>query len=132
MTRSIYVASRVKHAQMWKTRRDEGMPIISTWIDEAGEGESASIEGLWVKILDEIRKADVLLLYVEKDDFPIKGALVEVGMALAMKKKVYVCLHMVDLEPHSMRPVGSWMCHPLVTLLTTEHVDSALHTVCAK
>jgi hypothetical protein len=38
----IYVASRVKHAPMWRGLRDmQRLPINSTWIDEDGEGETA-------------------------------------------------------------------------------------------
>ena len=37
----IYVASRVSRAEMWRGYRDEGgVPIVSTWIDEAGDGET--------------------------------------------------------------------------------------------
>lgn len=91
------------------------MEITSSWIDEAGEGETADFGSLWVRIFAEITSADALLLYAETDDFPLKGAIVEVGAAIAMGKPVFAILPGVHLEERTLRPVGSWMAHPLVT-----------------
>ncbi len=113
----VYVASRASQPDrpaMWRRLRAEGRPIISTWIDEAGEGETACNRELWLRIEREVTTAKALILYVEREDFPIKGALVEVGMALAAGVPVYVCAPGVMLEDRTMRPVGSWMMHPLV------------------
>lgn len=55
--RGLYVASRVKHAPMWQRERELGAPIISTWIDEAGEGETASMSELWERITREVLSA---------------------------------------------------------------------------
>jgi hypothetical protein len=46
--RGIYIASKTKHAARWLEYRAQGEPIISTWIDEAGEGASADLHDLWV------------------------------------------------------------------------------------
>jgi hypothetical protein len=40
---TFYVASRTHRAPIWKKYREAGAPIISTWIDEAGENETASM-----------------------------------------------------------------------------------------
>lgn len=101
---------------MWRDLRDRrGVLINSTWIDEAGEGESACLTDLWRRISKEVQDADALILYAEQGDFPLKGALIEVGMALGIGKRVLVVLPGVELEPRSMRPLGSWAMHPLVT-----------------
>ena len=105
----IYVASRVKHAAMWQAFRAEGAPIISTWIDEAGEGETASFAELWARIRAEVMRSDLLVFCASASDFPLKGALVEVGMALAFDVPIVAALDGVMLEPRSMRPVGSWL-----------------------
>src|SRR5438093_12904578 len=42
----IFVASRTRHAAKWRSLRDAGWPIISTWIDEAGPGQSRSLRSL--------------------------------------------------------------------------------------
>lgn len=112
-----YVASRAtpERAAMWRHWRDErGCPIASTWIDEAGQGETADLGDLWTRIVAEIKRCKLFVLYVEPDDFPIKGALVEAGIALAVGLKVVVVASGVKLEKRSMRPLGSWCKHPLV------------------
>ena len=39
-------------------------------------------------------------------------------LAIAMGKRVFVAAEGVEIEPRSMRPIGSWLHHPLVTLDT--------------
>lgn len=110
----IYIASRVKHADKWKALRARGVPFISTWIDEAGEGETPDFGELWDRIHDEVLFSHCLILYVEPDDFPLKGALVEVGIALEADVRVVVVAPGVVLEGRTMRPLGSWLHHRLV------------------
>lgn len=120
MNRGIYVASRASvpgRAAMWRRLRGEGWPIVSTWIDEAGEGETGDFGELWARIAREVTGAAGLVLYAEPGDLPLKGALVEVGMALAAGLPVVAILPGVVLEPRSMRPVGSWLAHPNVRRL---------------
>ncbi|MHB1328011.1 MAG: hypothetical protein ACYC2K_07400 [Gemmatimonadales bacterium] len=106
----IYVASRVKQAPLWRMFRTSGAPIISTWIDEAGDGETADFGELWQRIRGEIASSKALVFYADGvGDFPFKGALVEVGMALAMGKPVFAALENVMLDGRTMRPVGSWL-----------------------
>lgn len=115
---SFYVASRASlpdRPHMWRTFRDfHGVSITSTWIDEAGEGETGCFTELWDRITREIAAADRLVLYAEAGDFPLKGALIEVGIALGMGKPVTVCLPDVKLNGRTHRPVGSWIEHRAV------------------
>lgn len=113
----VYVASRAsipERAGMWRLLRAEGAQIIASWIDEDGEGETKCFAELWSRIEAEVSRCDRLVLFAEPEDFPLKGALVEVGMALALGKPVIVVAPNVELEPRSMRPLGSWASHPLV------------------
>lgn len=105
----VYGASRVKHAHMWKTLRHNGHAINSSWIDEAGEGETGDFSELWERIRSEIAHSALLVLYVEPDDFPLKGALIECGMAMALGVPVVVCAPQVAVEGRTMRPLGSWI-----------------------
>jgi hypothetical protein len=126
-TMAIYVASRAsipERSAMWRRYRDAGAEITSSWIDEAGEGETADFSDLWARIESEIERSRMLILYAESGDFPLKGALVEVGMALGMGKQVIACLPGVNLEPRSLRPAGSWMAHPLV--IRIDDIEKAL------
>ncbi len=119
MTDKIYIASRASipaRSAVWRDLRDnEGVKLTSSWIDEAGEGETPSFENLWDRIMCEIFASDRLVLYAEQDDFPLKGALVEVGIALGMRKPVIVCLPNVRLDGRTHRPIGSWIEHRCVT-----------------
>ncbi len=115
----IYVASRASlpaRAEMWRRLRAEGVPIISSWIDEDGPGETEDFGLLWERIEDEIAQSQALVLYAETEDFPLKGALIEVGMALRGRIPIHVAMPGVVLEERSMRPLESWAAHPLVTI----------------
>lgn len=120
---AIYVASRASTPErpaMWREYRDRwGANIVSTWIDEAGPGETSDFGELWSRIQGEIRRCDRLVLYAQSDDFPLKGALIEVGMALAMLKPVWV-LGNLTLEGRTDRPLGSWIRHPLVERINVD------------
>lgn len=113
-----YVASRAsipERSAMWRSFRDRGVQITSSWIDEAGEGETSDFTELWHRIQKEIAACDVLVLYAVEGDFPLKGAFIEAGIALGMNRPVVVCLPGVALAGRTNRPVGSWIDHPFVT-----------------
>lgn len=89
MKSGIYIASKTKHADRWRFLRDKvGEPIISTWIDEAGPGESADLDDLWHRCIKEASSCELLIVYREPDDV-LKGAWVEVGAALAVGTPVF-------------------------------------------
>lgn len=120
--RGLYVASRASvpaRAAMWRALREAGWPIVATWIDEAGEGETENFSELWARIEREIRSAQGLIVYAEPGDFPLKGAYLEAGIALGAGLPVAVVMPGVDLEPRSARPMGSWIRHPRVTVCAT-------------
>lgn len=93
----------------------DGWKITCSWIDEAGAGESSDLGLLWTRIESEISGSERLILYVEPGDFPLKGALIEVGMAVAHRIPIRVVAPGVMLDPISFRPIGSWVRHPLVS-----------------
>ena len=118
MADRIYIASRAsipERAAGWRKYRANGVDIVSSWIDEAGEGQTADFGELWARIWREIASCNRLVLYAEPGDFPLKGALVEVGMALAMEKPIVACLPGVTLEGRTFRPIGSWIAAKSVT-----------------
>lgn len=114
----VYVASRASipaRAEMWRGLRSQGWPIVSTWIDEDGPGQTKDIRKLWMRIVREVASAEGLILYVEPADFPLKGGLIEVGMALAFRIPVVVVAPSVAIDQRSGQPLGSWVHHPLVS-----------------
>lgn len=126
----IYVASRVRHARLWKLYRANGIPIISSWIDEAGAGETENLTELWDRIVSEISESRALVFYAAgPEDFPFKGALVEAGIALTLEKPVYVALEHVTLEGPTLRPIGSWVRHRNVLLV--DDLEIALAGACS-
>ncbi len=106
----IYVASQVTHATKWRGYRHAGYPIISTWIDEAGPSQSADLSNLWVRCCLEAKTADVLVAYRERHEV-LKGALIEIGVALYSPKPVLLAGHWED--------AGSFIHHPTVKRVPT-------------
>lgn len=86
--KTVYIASKVKHAARWLRLRKQGYAINSTWIDEAGEDQNKDYTELAVRCLKEIQNADVLLLFCQRGEV-LKGALIEAGAALALGKEVF-------------------------------------------
>lgn len=126
--RGTYIASSASvpaRAAAWRRLRDEDdWKITSSWIDESGPGETPDLGALWVRIEAEIERSERLILYVEPNDFPLKGALVEVGMAIAHRIPIRVVAPGVVIDLVTYRPIGSWVKHPLVTFAKT--IDEAL------
>lgn len=124
MKKGTYIASRAsipERALAWRKLREEGYIIVSTWIDEV---VATDLSFLWTRIEEEIESAERLVLYVEPDDFPLKGTLVEAGMALAKKVPIYIVAPNVSIEEKTFRPIGSWINHPLVKIVN--NMDEAL------
>ena len=114
---TIYIASKAKHAARWLALRNNGLPVISTWIDEPEPG--AWVEGTgaaWAKYTREAATADVVLAYGEEGEVQ-KGALVEIGCALGAGKKVFL----VGPFP------GSWVDHPRV--VKCDSIEHALDAI---
>ena len=109
----IYVASRTHHAPRWRQLRAQNYQVMSSWIDLAAEGVDAPAAETWPQSIAEVATSSALLVYIEKGDSPLRGALVEVGAALACGVPVHVCCH-EELDSATRRPLGSWIKHPLV------------------
>lgn len=123
----IYIASRTYRAAKWRRLRDiEGWQITSSWIDEAGTGESTNLGNLWSRVEAEIAGSKLFILYVEMEDFPLKGALIEVGMAIATPIPICIVAPGIILDPVSFRPLGSWVRHPRVSFCDTMAEAQAL------
>lgn len=120
MMSRIYIASKARHAHLWRELRDAGVPIISTWIDEAGPGETSDFANLWERCIHESAECDALIVYREYGDV-LKGAFIETGSALASGKPVYA----VGFSGND-----SFLNHPLVTDCSS--VAHALHLIASR
>jgi hypothetical protein len=92
--KKIYVSSKLKFIPMWKEVR-KNFNVISTWID-IPEGEE-DLEQIAICCIEEPRDCDILLLYVEPNDY-LKYALMEFGSALCANNTVYIVLNNIDLS----------------------------------
>ena len=113
--KKVYVASRglPERSKMWLDLRTRGVQITASWIEDPDEAAWDFTE-LWQEVVREIHASDAILAYVEKEDFPVRGVLVEVGVAIGAGLPVHVVLPGVKLEGPSLRPLGAWAHHPLV------------------
>lgn len=86
----VYVASKTKHAPKWKDMREvRGLKIVSTWIDDAGQGGAIDRADLAARCIQEVIEADCLIVYYEPGEY-FKGAFIEIGAGFAAEKPIYV------------------------------------------
>lgn len=119
----IYIASKSKHGGRWLAGRRGGVPFSASWIDEWEPGTTADWSTLWARCIAEAAACDALILYMEPGE-ALKGALVEVGAALAAGRPVFV-----------VAPAGtfSFQEHPLVTTCRdlVDAIEMAGHVIAA-
>ena len=109
----IYVSSKAYHAPRWIKYRNAGYPIISSWIDYYMPGQINDWAQFWPKILQEVVDCKVFIIYEEPGDI-LKGALVELGVALSNDKPVL-----------SVGLSQSIVYHPYITRV--DDLDSAMN-----
>lgn len=127
MKRGTYIASRAslpERSEAWRKLRDvDGYLIVSSWIDVVtqplNEDDTKPLHAIWENITQEVTTAERVIVYAEPYDFPLKGTLVEVGMALAVGTPIYLVLPGVEIEADTFRPIGSWINHPLVKVVNS-------------
>ena len=83
----VYPSSKVKHAPMWRELQNTVPHVFfnARWPYLAKYENDIDHDGfrdLWIECKQDVMSADAVLLYVEEDEI-LKGALVEVGIALA-------------------------------------------------
>lgn len=108
----LYTASKTTHAHLWQALRSSGVPITATWIDEAGEGQTASYAELADRCIREVAQADAVLLYCAPGEI-LKGALIEVGAALALGKPV-LCVGDCPSLSRVFKAHPLWSSHPSI------------------
>lgn len=108
----IYVASRVFRVGMWRKLRDQGFPIISSWIDEPQPSKKTNRE-LWRRNATDLRMANRCVIYVERADLPLKGVLFEAGACAIRGTPVRIVTDIPIEERDAL--LGSWIHHPRVS-----------------
>ena len=108
--RGVYVASKASNGPEWARMRDEGAPIVSTWIDESGPGETSDWADLWTRCVSEAASASALVVIHRDGERALKGALAEIGAALGAGVPVFSA----GVSDQSL------LAHPLVTVCASE------------
>lgn len=120
----VYLASCTRHATKWKHLRWPGIKIISTWHDSfshTDEQDHLLMRELWKRNLEQVKSCDVLICFQEDDD-RLRGALVELGAALAWGKLViYVGNQWSGGTHSSLCKISPNMQHALV--IAAEHAS---------
>jgi hypothetical protein len=130
----VYIASKFKHGVWWKKLYEDsrnfsllsdepkhpwyGIEFTSRWFKNyAGNvpDEPQFCKIGWVHDVEDVAAADVLIIYAEPED-NLRGALVEVGVALAND------LWIIAVGDHP--DYGTWQYHPYVHKVNT--MDEAL------
>lgn len=132
---SIYSASKIWHNTKWTELRDKyGFNIKARWINVPC-GTEANMTGakvfspaekavLWTECEEDSRTSDMMVVYGEKTN-EMRGALVEMGIAMGNGRPVYVIGNCPTFEvaPHSD---VAFMYHPLVQRVhTTKFPDGS-------
>lgn len=92
MALSFYTAGKIWHADKFQHLRDNvGLPVRARWIDLKEDDPIVLNEKgkLWQMCLEDVRDSNYVFLYSGAIDEEQRGALVEVGMALSLGKRVY-------------------------------------------
>ena len=106
----VYMASKLHHFRRWRALRAQwsNLHFTARWPDmdvSTVPGTPEEARKHWIEDEEDVRAADAVLVYAE-DGEHLRGALVEAGMAIALRKTVVV----VGTHPD----FGTWQHHPRV------------------
>ena len=88
MTPQLYVASKTTYGNEWRKLRASGVPIISTWIDVSGVGETVDFDMLWIRCLDEASTCTALVAFRGQGE-SLADIADEIAAALSHGKHVF-------------------------------------------
>lgn len=108
MIPKVYIASKMHHAPKWREAYSrEDIHVVSRWpfLETQVDDRPSNCRKFWQDDFTDVQSCAVLILFAEEGE-NLRGALVEVGIALALGKFVIVIG-----EHHDH---GTWWHHPLV------------------
>ena len=111
----VYTASKLHRAPMWEAERtyalDHYIYFHANWLNHMKKGTPDTPEhavNFWREDIDDVKISDYLIVLALENDL-LRGALVEVGAALAQRKPVIIVTDDFD-NPQW----GTWQYHHLV------------------
>lgn len=124
MPLSFYTAGKIWHSKKFQMLRDTiGLPVRARWIDLHQDSDIVQNRkgDLWQQCFEDVRDSDFVLLYSEEQSEEQRGALVEVGMAYGMNKRVYAIGSCNSTKPNAISDVA-FTHHHLWTWLDTDNL----------
>lgn len=120
--KKVYFASKMHHAEKWRNlyHFHKNLHMVSRWpyLEPEVEPTAANAQKFWDTDLLDIVSADYLIVYALEGE-NLRGALVEVGMAIGLGKTV-ICIGDSD-------EYGTWRYHKQV--LNYETLEQALEFI---
>ena len=119
---SIYAAGKTWHAAIFRQLRDLlGYNIIARWIylDPNSDFVANEKGKLWAQCLEDATTADITIVYCGNPNEEQRGALVEIGHALAAGKFVYLINSCKTFEANDGSDVA-FTHHPRFVRIKTE------------
>ena len=126
-TPTIYSAGKTWHAGVFRQLRDLlGYNIIARWIDLDPESDFVKNEKgrLWSQCLEDATTADITIVYCGAAHEEQRGALVEIGHALAAGKYVYLLNSCKTFEANDGSDVA-FTHHPRFVSIKTAETKAA-------
>jgi len=121
MSLSFYTAGKTWHAPKFQFLRDGFMmPVKARWIDADPESDLVKNHkgDLWQMCLEDVRDSNFVLLFCGDSDEEQRGALVEIGMAYSLGKRVYAvgnCKTITATDTSDVafthHPLWTWLPH---------------------
>ena len=119
----VYIAAKLEHAEKLSRLNKDGFHIISRWIDTApihtAAGKMKPVTHWQQENFVDIEVSDAVILYVEPAD-KLKGALFEIGYAVAHGKQVWIAGDGHGVEVNGIRV-------PHKDILPWAHYAQAIH-----
>ena len=132
MSLSFYVAGKVWLAPKFQFLRDTvGLPVRARWIDLQQDSDIVvnHKDELWQQCYEDVRDSDFVLLYSEEQSEEQRGALVEVGMAYGMGKRVYAIGSCNSTKPNAISDVAFTHHHLWTWIDETNLVQGAYYAL---
>jgi hypothetical protein len=101
MKQGVFVISDRHHAEMWKTIRSNGFPIVSSWIDETDP--IPSLEQTWARDIEEVVNAAVVIVIADSPGLGGPGYTL-LGAAIATGAEVLVVDSAVKVGLSNLHP----------------------------
>lgn len=104
----VYIASKIRYAPVWRELYSHSdIHIVSRWpfLETQVDDRPTNCRKFWQDDFTDVSSADILILFAEEGE-NLRGALVEVGIALGLGKHIIV---IGDHKDH-----GTWWHHPQV------------------